>query len=228
MAPCWFLTGEAPSWNGKKLNRKERQERKETPKQAMTARKIIVYIATSVDGYIARSDGSVDWLNRPRTAGDYGMGEFFKSIDTILWGRKTYGIGLGYGKKGGGLGYGSKIKNYVFSHQPQESPDPSVEFVREPIGDFAKRLRATQGKDIWMMGGGEIIASFLDAGQIDEFMIHVIPTFIGEGIPLVAPRHREIELKLLSAHDYTDGVVRFHYAVERTMEKPKASVKKGR
>jgi dihydrofolate reductase len=52
-------------------------------------RKIIVYIATSADGYIARPDGNVDWLNRPRPPGDYGMGAFFKSIDTILWGRKT-------------------------------------------------------------------------------------------------------------------------------------------
>jgi dihydrofolate reductase len=66
-----------------------------------------------------------------------------------------------------------------------------------------------------MMGGGIIIASFLDAGEIDEFIVHVIPTFIGEGIPLIAPRHLSIELKLLSVSDYPDGVVRLHYAVEK-------------
>ena len=64
-----------------------------------------------------------------------------------------------------------------------------------------------------MMGGGELIASFLDAGQIDEFDIHVIPTLIGEGIPLIAPRHRDIELRLLSARKYPDGVVGLRYEV---------------
>lgn len=175
-------------------------------------RKIISYIATSADGYIARPDGNVDWLNRPRPPGDYGMGEFFKTIDTILWGRKTFGM---WDVTEGGLGVYSKIKNYVFTHHPPEKPMKGVEFVNEPIGKFAKRLRARPGKDIWMMGGGGIIASFLDAGEIDEFIIHVIPTFIGEGIPLVAPGHREVELKLLSLKDYPDGVVRLHYAVER-------------
>jgi len=177
------------------------------------ARKIIVYIATSADGYIARPDGGVEWLNRPRPKGNYGMGAFFRSIDTILWGRKTYDVGLKFG--GGRLGFGPKVKNYVFSRRPPESPAKDVEFVREPIRDFAKRLRAHNGKDIWMMGGGKIIASFLDEGEIDEFIIHVIPTFIGEGIPLIEPRHRLVPLKLRSVRRYSDGVVRLHYDVVR-------------
>jgi len=191
------------------------------------SRKIIVYIATSADGYIARSDGSVDWLDRPRTAGDYGMGAFFKTIDTILWGRKTYSLGLEMNEGGMGV-YGSRIKNYIFSRRPPKKHAPDVEFVREPISQFAERLRATPGKDIWMMGGGGIIASFLDAGEIDEFIIHVIPTFIGEGIPLIAPKNRDVPLKLLSVRDYPDGVVRLHYAVERPVEKPKGAKKKGK
>jgi dihydrofolate reductase len=173
-------------------------------------RKIIVYIATSADGFIARKDGSVDWLNRPRTAGDYGMGEFFKSIDTILWGRKTYDKSLAYFKDGGGT-FSSKSKNYVFTHNPPADVPEKVEFVSEPIQAFAPRLKAAAGKDIWMMGGGGIIGSFLDAGEIDEFIIHVIPTFIGEGIPLIEPRHRNVQLELLSSHAYPDGVVRLHY-----------------
>jgi len=64
-----------------------------------------------------------------------------------------------------------------------------------------------------MMGGGGIISSFLDAGEIDEFIIHVIPVFIGEGIPLIAPRHRTVPLKLLSTKKFPDGVVRLHYKV---------------
>jgi dihydrofolate reductase len=65
-----------------------------------------------------------------------------------------------------------------------------------------------------MMGGGGIIGSFLDAEELDEFIIHVIPVFIGEGIPLIAPKHRSVELELQSTHAYSDGVVRLHYRVQ--------------
>ncbi|HYL22163.1 MAG TPA: dihydrofolate reductase family protein [Gemmatimonadales bacterium] len=177
-------------------------------------RKIIVYIATSADGYIARLDGDVDWLNRPRTAGDYGMGAFYRSIDTILWGRKTYELALAFQQQGiKGAEFDPKVKNYVFSHQPPPSPAPAVEFVTEPIPTFAQRLRATPGRDIWMMGGAGLIGSFLDAAEIDEFIIHVIPKFIGEGIPLMAPRHRTIVLTSHPCRRYSDGVVRLHYSV---------------
>jgi dihydrofolate reductase len=172
-------------------------------------RKIIVYIATSADGYIARPDGDVAWLNRPRPKGSYGMGEFFKTIDTILWGRKTYGKGIEMGMKATGIGPG--IKNYVFSRQPHVALEPGFELVNEPVKTFAQRLRAQPGKDIWMMGGGGIIASFLDEGEIDEFSIRVVPILIGEGIPLIQPRHRLIPLKLLSTKAFPDGVVQLHY-----------------
>ncbi|HKE58943.1 MAG TPA: dihydrofolate reductase family protein [Pyrinomonadaceae bacterium] len=194
----------------------------------MKERKIIAHIATSADGYIARADGGIDWLNRPRTAGDYGMTDFFKSIDTVLWGRKTYDIAVGFGQKGGGMG--KKIKSYVFTHNPRPAEDSQVEFVNEPIKEFATRLRAQPGKDIWMMGGGGIIASFLEAGEMDEFVIHVIPTFIGEGIPLIAPRYFNVELKLIQASNYADGVVRLHYAVskEQKVLKKAKNAKKAR
>jgi dihydrofolate reductase len=171
-------------------------------------RKIIVYAATSADGYIARPDGDFSWLNRPQPKGNYGAGAFFKSIDTILWGRKTYDIGI----KMGVPPFGPKVKNYVFS-RTLKSPAPGFELVREAVKPFAQRLRAQKGKDVWMMGGGEIIAAFLDEGEIDEFSIHVIPIMIGEGIPLVAPRHRTIPLKLLSTKKFPDGVVHLNYRV---------------
>jgi dihydrofolate reductase len=180
------------------------------PTAMKESRKIIVYIATSADGYIARLDGSFEWLNRPRTAGNYSMGAFLRTIDTILWGRKTYDQALTMGGVGG---FGPKIKNYVFSHRPPASVVRGVEFVNEPVPVFAKRLRATPGKNVWMMGGGELIASFLDEGEIDEFSIHVIPTFIGEGIPLVAPRHRLTPLELRSLRRFSDGVVYLNYRV---------------
>jgi len=180
-------------------------------------RKIIVYIATSADGYIARPDGDVTWLNRrPRTV-DYGMRAFYPTIDTILWGRKTYDWLLNYyGSRGRKAGmFDSKLANYVFSRKAPPRPAPGVEFVSEPVKAFAQRLRATPGKHIWMMGGGELIASFLDAGEIDEFDIHMIPTFIGQGIPLVAPRHRDVPLRLRSARKYPDSVIRLRYEVGR-------------
>lgn len=179
----------------------------------MKERKIIVYIATSTDGFIARPDGDVGWLDRPRPKGNYGYGEFFNSIDTILWGRKTYSKGLEMGMKPSMFGPG--VKNYVFSHSPQKSSVPGIdfEFVSAPIKSFAQRLRKQPGKHIWMMGGGEIIASFLDEGEIDEFSIHVIPVLIGEGIPLVQPRQRNVKLELLSTKKFPDGVVRLNYRV---------------
>jgi dihydrofolate reductase len=133
-----------------------------------------------------------------------------------LFGRKTYDQSLTFTKKGGSP-FSSKTKNYVFTHKPAKSK-AKITFVNEPINEFASRLRATPGKDIWMMGGGGIIGSFLDAGELDEFIIHIIPTFIGEGIPLIAPRQRNVELSLLSTHAYKDGVVRLHYRVEKSKD----------
>jgi dihydrofolate reductase len=183
----------------------------------MKPRKIIVYIATSADGYIARPDGDIEWLNRrPRTT-DYGMRALYKSTDTILLGRKTYDWGLAYQKKNGikGSMFDSRFANYVFSRKPPRRAVPGVEFVSEAVKKFTRRLRATPGKNIWMMGGGGLIASFLDAGEIDEFDIHVIPTFIGEGIPMIAARHRDVGLQLLASRKYPDGVVRLRYAIAR-------------
>jgi dihydrofolate reductase len=90
-----------------------------------------------------------------------------------------------------------------------------VQFVTEPISAFAQRLGKQAGKNIWMMGGGEIIASFLDENAIDEFIISVVPTFIGEGIPLISPKHREVPLQLLAVQRFPDGVVQLHYKVQR-------------
>jgi dihydrofolate reductase len=132
-------------------------------------RKVIVYIATSADGYIARPDGDVEWLNRRPDTVDYGMTQFYSSIDTILWGRKTYDWVLAYHRKERAKGgvFDTKVANYVFSRKPPRRAAPGVEFVSEPVKGFAKRLRMNPGKHIWMMGGGGLIASFLDAGEID-------------------------------------------------------------
>src|ERR1700693_1605250 len=178
-------------------------------------RKIIVHIATSAYVFIPRLDGSVDWLDRPNPKGNYGMNAFYKTIDTILWGRKTYEVALEFQKKGvPGADFDTKVKNYVFTRRDVTSPAPAgVEFVPDPIQSFVARLRKKKGKDIWMMGGASIIGSFLDAGKIDEFVMHVIPTFIGEGVPLIAAGRRTVPMNLISSKKFTDGVVELHDAV---------------
>ncbi len=176
-------------------------------------RKIIVYIATSADGYIARPDGDFSWLNRPSVKGDYGMAKFYKKVDTAIMGRKTYEVGV----KAGQHGYPG-LKNYVFSRGARKSEKGNaahIQYVNEDIGAFAERLRHARGKHIWLVGGSEIIASFLDSKQIDEFVIHVIPIFIGAGIPLIQAKHRDIARRLLKARRFSDGVVRLHYRVKR-------------
>ena len=126
-------------------------------------------------------------------------------------------MALDFQKKGvPGSAFDTRVKNYVFTRGPLPSDAPEgVRFVNEPIKAFTERLREQKGKHIWMMGGAGIIASFLDEGEIDEFMIHVIPTFIGEGIPLMRPARRTLPLKLISCTKFPDGVVKLHYAVRK-------------
>src|SRR5713226_1293447 len=152
-------------------------------------RKIIAYIATSADGFIARPDGDVAWLDRPRPKGHYGMPAFFKSIDTILWGRKTYAKGLEMGMEQGmkAVRFGPQIKNYVFSRRPRtffHGPfhldffASTTDACRETFFSGAFQLLTLNSRHL---AGGEIIASFLDQGEIDEFRINVIP------IPVAQP-----------------------------------------
>src|SRR5262250_2371174 len=176
-------------------------------------RKIIVNIATSADGYVARLDGNLDWLTE-RTApkGFYGLPEFERSTDAKILGRKTFDRSLQMGAR-----FSADAVHYVFSRRPPPVSVPAgVNFVTESIGAFAERLRTQAGKNVWMMGGGEIIGSFLDEGAIDEFIVTVIPMFMGEGIPLLAPRRRDVPLRLLSARPCSDGVVQLHYEVQQS------------
>ena len=106
------------------------------------------------------------------------MGVFYKSIDTILWGRNTYETALDFQKKGvTESAFDTNVKNYVFTRTLLKSPAPAgVDFVNEGVKAFATRLRKQKGKDIWIMGGAGLIASFLDVREIDDFMINVIPS----------------------------------------------------
>ncbi|HEU4888070.1 MAG TPA: dihydrofolate reductase family protein [Thermoanaerobaculia bacterium] len=178
-------------------------------------RKVVVHIATSADGYIARPDDDLEWLtSRPAPKGFYGMNAFMRSIDTMVLGRKTYEVGLRMGGK-----FDPKSRSIVFSrHAPPADVPSGVEFVSEAIGPFVDRLRAQPGKDIWLMGGGEIIASFLDEHAVDEFVISVVPVLIGDGIPLIARHPRHVLLELLSSERFEDGLVQNRYRVQSYAE----------
>jgi len=110
-------------------------------------RKIKLFIACSLDGYIAKEDGSVNWL--PENT-DSGYDQFYSSIDTVLMGQKTYEQILTFGK----YPYKDKI-SYVFSRNPNQKKDENVEFTSE-VEEFTKKLVSSSGKDIWLVGGSEI------------------------------------------------------------------------
>ena len=175
-------------------------------------RNVIVHIGTSAEGYIARPDGDLDWLtSRPKPEGFYGMSDFIKSIDTKLLGRNTYEMSLRMGAK-----FDSQSQRTIVfsSHAPPAGTPSGVEFVNGAIGPFVSQLREQPGKDIWLMGGGELIASFLDEQAIDEFVITMAPVFIGDGIPLIARRHRHVPLDLRSVERFDDGVVQLRYSLQ--------------
>lgn len=175
---------------------------------ATPTRKIVVHIATSADGYIAGPDGALDWLiDRPAPKGFYGMPQFMRSVDATILGRKTFDA-----SRRMGMTFRDGDGHYVFSRRPPEDA-AGANFVTESIRDFTARLRRAGGRTVWLMGGGELIASFLDEGAIDEFVVTVMPIFIGDGIPLVARRHRHQRLRLRSSQAFPDGAVQNHYDV---------------
>lgn len=182
-----------------------------------TTRRFVYYVATSLDGYIARPDGRVDWLEE-RPAADYGFQEFLGRIDTIVWGRKTYEQSQALG----GLdAFGPSCRHIVVSRRSApEKADPRVAFTRGPITEVADKLRAEDGKDVWIMGGAELAAGFAQAGQIDEIVVHVIPVVLGQGIPLFRPEPGELRLALEDSHAFSDGVVRLHYRIDRSPPEP--------
>jgi len=171
-------------------------------------RKIIVRLAASADGFIARSDGDLEWLtSRPAPEGFYGISAFMKTIDTLVMGRKTYEAGLKLGAK-----FDSKERTIVFSRNPPPADaPPGVEFVSDPIRSFVDRLREQPGKNVWLMGGGDLIAAFLDEQAIDEFVLSVVPVFIGDGIPLITRRPRLTQLTLQEVERFENGLVQLHY-----------------
>ena len=158
----------------------------------MTKRSVILYIATSLDGYIATEDESLDWLLHVEGEGDNGYSEFCSTVDTILMGRKTYDWIMREEK--GHFPYENK-KCYVFSKSLHEVNE-HVEFVSCDIVDFVKRLKSEDGSGIWIVGGGDLIAPLVQENAVDEYIITVAPVIIGSGIPLFRKQTLNVELEL--------------------------------
>jgi len=169
-------------------------------------RKVVLGLGISLDGYIARPDGAVDFLFMPK---DYSMGPFFATIDTALMGRKTYEVALKMG--GGGFG-NSKIKNYVFSLSEPPGERSGVTFVNESPKSFVEKLREGPGKNVWLMGGGELARDFLKDDVVDELYIGIVPVLIGEGIPLFPSGFPQREFSLLENKSFSKGLIALKYA----------------
>jgi len=166
-------------------------------------RKVIYYAAVSLDGYIARPDGSVDWLY---DAEDYDTESFFDSIDTIIQGRKTYEQALTFGE----WPFGNK-ESFIFSKTKAGEVSQHGLFVDQDIPVFINQMRSVPGKDIWLIGGGELAGAFLDACCIDTLWLFVHPVLLGEGIPLFQLPHNETQLTLDYAIARSRGVVEMKY-----------------
>jgi dihydrofolate reductase len=172
-------------------------------------RKVIFGVANSLDNFIARKDQAVDWLLWSKEAAAF-MTKFWKTIDTVLWGRKTYEVAL----KGGGVGSYGNVANYVFSRTIKKMSDKDVVIVSEDAAKFVRKLKKQKGKDICVMGGGELGKSLLEAGVVDEIGFNVHPVLLGSGIPLFHPMKRQIDLELLECSPFKNGCVLVRYRVK--------------
>jgi dihydrofolate reductase len=168
-----------------------------------------VSIATSLDGFIARPDGSLDWLSQQAPAGeDYGYRAFSDSIDTALMGRGTYEKVLTFGD----WPYSTK-RTVVLSSGPVAIRDdlkPLVEATSLPPRALAEHLEATGSKSVYV-DGGKTIQSFLQAGLIDELTLSTIPVLIGAGLPLFGPLNSDVPLELMSSRSFANGLVQSTY-----------------
>jgi len=171
-------------------------------------REVVLFIATSLDGFIARPDGGIDWLF---SDADYGYAAFFDSIDTVVMGRKTHELALSFGPP-----YVNRGKaGYVFSRTRAGSKDENAEFVAGNPKDLIRSLRTRAGKDIWLVGGAELVRDFLARDLIDEFVISVHPVILGAGIPLFPAPGRELSLKLKNSISFESGLVQLQYETIR-------------
>lgn len=173
-------------------------------------RKLVLFIAMSLDGYIATKDESLDWLFNCEGEGDNGYSEFYDTVDTVLIGKKTYDWIMKH--ESGEFPYKNK-KCYVFTRSPFEDTE-YVTFINEDIASFSNRLKNHEGKNIWIVGGGELLQSFVEKKLVDEIILTVAPTVIGNGIPLFREGNYQLDLSLKGTRNFNQ-FVELHYTIKK-------------
>jgi len=174
--------------------------------------KMVLYIASSLDGYIAKPDGNLDWLTTfpPPQTGDYGYTELLQRIGTILMGRKTYEELLGFEIDWPYTGYETFV---VTSNTGLNIQSPDTFLLTSSLSTFIHDLKTTRTKDIWIVGGGQLISELLKEKLIDEMIISLIPKIIGEGIPLFPGPLPESEWILGESEAFSTGLVNLRYEI---------------
>jgi len=175
--------------------------------------KVSVYIATSLDGYIARENGGLDWL--PGSDGesgneDLGFNTFMDSVDVVVMGRNTYEVVLASGR----WPYGSKrvvVLSSKLSKVSEELP-PTVELSSCSPAELVGHLLESGAKHLWV-DGGKTIQGFLNAGLIQEIIVTTIPVLIGKGVPLFGPLDKDLKLQHVDTRAFANGLVQSRYAV---------------
>jgi dihydrofolate reductase len=176
-------------------------------------RSVVLGVGISLDGYLARLNGAVDFLSMPK---DYSMSSFFASVDTAIMGRKTLDAGL---KMSGGSLPHSDMPMYVFSKSKPSGERDGVIFINETPATFIRKLRRRSGKDIWLMGGGELARAFLNADLVDRLRLGVVPVLLGEGIPLFPSGFPQRDFTLLENKTYSKGLIALTYERSRAKSK---------
>jgi dihydrofolate reductase len=172
-------------------------------------RKVIFGGANSLDNFLARPDGAVDWLMWNDEAAAVTM-KMWKTIDTMLMGRKTFEVARRMGGPEDASAFAA-VKSYVFSRTLPD--EPGVNIVREDVADFVARLKQQPGKDILVMGGGELARPLFEAGLIDRVGFNIHPVLLGSGVPAFHPMTRQIDLELEETRPFKNGSVYVSYRV---------------
>ena len=168
---------------------------------------VVYYVACSLDNYIATADDGVDWLMPYQKSGeDYGFAEFYSSMDGLVMGSRTYEVALTQGQW-----QAADKPSWVFTHRDLRLAHPSITLTSEDPGQVVDSLSARGLKRVWLMGGGELAASFRTRGLISHYMIAVVPVVLGGGIPLFATASRQDRLRLVEAKPYPSGIVLLSY-----------------
>lgn len=166
-------------------------------------RKVLLFITSSLDSYIARPSGDIDWLF---TDQDYGYLEFFASIDTVLMGRKTYEQVLTFGE------YPYKEKSYIFTRNSDFRADNNADIATD-VEKTVDNLLQVDGKNIWLVGGSLLIRDFISKNLVDNLILSIHPIILGEGIPLFAHQVNPTLLELTGYQSYSSGLVQLSYNV---------------